>query len=133
MINFSDFERAKTPNTFLIAPQGLCRRATPDETAPEFGAPAAMVRAAFQRVTERSPRVTAGPRDDAALQDQYVQRSALFRFPDTVDVRFIPLNDRRSTLAIYSRSKYGRSDFGVNRKRVRAWLDALAVELGGVP
>jgi len=30
-----------------------------------------------------------------------------------------------SGLIIYSRSRYGRSDFGVNRSRVKAWLAAL--------
>ena len=58
-------------------------------------------------------------------QYDYMQRSWLFRFPDTVTVRFIALGAGRSTLAVYSRSHYGYSDLGVNQARVRAWLSAL--------
>jgi uncharacterized protein (DUF1499 family) len=32
----------------------------------------------------------------------------------------------RSSLAIYSRSRYGRGDFGTNRRRVERWLSQLA-------
>lgn len=131
MIDFAELERPRTPNTFLVAPDGLCRRATVDETAPRFGAPAEAVRAAFRRVAERQMRVDSGERNDALMQDAYVQRSALFRFPDFIEARFIPLPEGGSTLAVYSRSKYGRSDLGVNRKRIRGWLAELAAELGG--
>jgi len=60
------------------------------------------------------------------LRFDLVQRSALFRFPDTVSIEVIPLGDSRSTLAIYSRSTYGYSDLGVNRKRIERWLARLA-------
>jgi hypothetical protein len=51
------------------------------------------------------------------------QRSRLFRFPDFISVRFLPLGDDRSTLIVYSRTKYGRRDFSVNR-RLDFWLAA---------
>ena len=35
---------------------------------------------------------------------------------------FISVSSSQSTLAIYSRSIYGESDFGVNRERIDAWL-----------
>jgi uncharacterized protein (DUF1499 family) len=59
------------------------------------------------------------------MQYDYIQRTELMRYPDSITVRFIPLADGQSTLAIYSRSHYGRSDFGVNQARIRAWLAAL--------
>ncbi len=59
----------------------------------------------------------------------YVQRSARFRFPDIITVRFISVatyhSDSQSTLAIDSRSVYGKGDFGVSRERMEAWLDIL--------
>ncbi len=58
-------------------------------------------------------------------QFDYVQRSARFRFPDIITVRFISVSSSQSTLAIYSRSIYGKSDFGVNRERIDAWLKTL--------
>lgn len=50
----------------------------------------------------------------------YVTRSALWGFPDYTTVR--QAGDR---LEIYARLRFGRSDFGVNRARVEAWLEAL--------
>jgi uncharacterized protein (DUF1499 family) len=34
-----------------------------------------------------------------------------------------------STLIMYSRSVYGRSDLGVNRQRVATWLAALQTKI----
>ena len=59
------------------------------------------------------------------LQYDFLQHSRIMRFHDSITVRFIPLRDTNSTLAIYSRSHYGYSDWNVNRKRVEAWLAAL--------
>jgi len=63
--------------------------------------------------------------DQERYQFEYVQRSARFRFPDIIVVRFISVSPSQSTLAIYSRSVYGKSDFGVNRERIEAWLRIL--------
>jgi Protein of unknown function (DUF1499) len=57
----------------------------------------------------------------------YIQRSPVLRFPDIVTVEFIDLGNDRSTLAIDSRSRYGKSDFGVNRRRVSEWMRLLRV------
>ena len=59
------------------------------------------------------------------LQVHYVVRSALMNFPDLVTVQVNAAGADRSTLVIWSRSVYGRSDFGVNRDRTKAWLAAL--------
>ena len=66
----------------------------------------------------------------ATGQRVYVQRSLVFRFPDTIWIQVLPLDANRSTLAIYSRSAYGRYDFGVNRSRVQAWLAAIVAAAG---
>jgi uncharacterized protein (DUF1499 family) len=76
-------------------------------------------------VIAEQPRVTATRRDGVARQFEYVQRSRVLRFPDVITVQLIPLGPDRSTLAVYSRSRYGRSDFGVNRRRVEDWLTRL--------
>jgi uncharacterized protein (DUF1499 family) len=55
----------------------------------------------------------------------YVQRSRFWGFPDYVSVRAVDLGDGSSALAIFSRSRYGASDLGVNRARVDAWLARL--------
>lgn len=47
----------------------------------------------------------------------YVTRSAVWGFPDYTTVR-----QADGALEINARLRFGRSDFGVNRKRVEAWL-----------
>lgn len=54
----------------------------------------------------------------------YVQRSRLIGYPDYVSVRAIPEGDG-ARLAIWSRSRFGYSDLGVNRARVDRWTAAL--------
>jgi len=51
-----------------------------------------------------------------------VERSRYFAFPDIMTVRFFKRGEDKSTLAIYSRSVYGRYDFGANRERVEKLL-----------
>ncbi len=61
----------------------------------------------------------------AAQRRAYIQRSAMLRFPDIVTVEFVPLGVDRASLAIDSRSRYGKGDMGVNRRRVVEWMDML--------
>jgi len=126
-IDFATLVRPRSPNTFLLAPDGLCKVATVDRVAPVYGLPAARLRQAFLRVALATPRVSHVLSDDAALYDNLVVRSALFRFPDLIAARFVDAESETSSLAIYSRSVYGHSDLGVNRKRVLGWIE----ELGG--
>ena len=81
------------------------------------------LRRRWQDLVAAQPRVEVLAETDRQID--YVQRSARFRFPDVVTVRFIPVSPSQSTLAIFSRSLYGRSDFGVNRARIESWLSAL--------
>jgi uncharacterized protein (DUF1499 family) len=53
----------------------------------------------------------------------------VFNFPDLVTVQVSPAPPDGATLVIWSRSVYGESDLGVNRKRVVAWLSALDAAL----
>lgn len=54
----------------------------------------------------------------------YVQRSALLGFPDYISVRANAV-EGGSRVSIYSRSRFGHSDFGVNEARVERWLERL--------
>ncbi len=60
---------------------------------------------------------------------QWVVRSAVWNFPDIVAVQVLPRGPGSSTLALYSRSLYGHSDLGVNRRRIEAWLAALSASI----
>jgi len=93
--------------------------------SPTFAGPADALQRRWMKMLAAQPRIEHGAADEAALQYDYIQRSGLMNFPDSITVRFIPLTPDSSSLAIYSRSHYGRSDFGVNESRIRAWLGAL--------
>ena len=54
-----------------------------------------------------------------------VQHSAVLGFPDVITVEFVPVGPDRSSVALYSRARYGKLDFGVNRKRVERWISRL--------
>lgn len=84
--------------------------------------------------------VTMQPRTDLvdASPDRhhlvYIQRSAVFRFPDVITVEFMPgPGGDGSTIAIVSTSRYGKTDLGVNRARVTAWIELLKTMLQREP
>jgi len=129
-LDFAVLELTPKPNQYLVCPPGICAKAqTVHREAPVYPATVDKVVEAFMGILAKQPRITAGPVDTALRQYEIVQRSAIFRFPDTVTIRFIPLDGDRTTVAIYSRSHYGYSDMGVNKKRIDTWLDALEREV----
>lgn len=71
-------------------------------------------------------RLLAGSPDEGWMT--YVVTSRIFAFPDYVSVRITP-DDRGARLSIYSRSRFGQSDLGANRKRVERWVAALKAHL----
>lgn len=121
-IDFATLKRPRTPNTFLLAPEGLCREAKIDEKAPVYPVSAAKLRQEFLNVAIAQPRVSHTFGDEAGLYDELVSRSAVFHFPDLVSVKFLDLKGGRSTLALYARAVYGRSDLGINRVRSMRWI-----------
>jgi uncharacterized protein (DUF1499 family) len=92
--------------------------------APFFPETPAHLMERFDRMAMAQPRTTRLAGDPAEGFATYVQRSALWRFPDYVSVRAVP-EEGGSRLNLWSRSRYGYGDLGVNSARVKAWLDAL--------
>ncbi|MAN64994.1 MAG: hypothetical protein CMI60_23920 [Parvibaculum sp.] len=126
-MDFKTFKLTRKPNQFLIAPEAHCQNAKPHATPKIFSVDPQTLEDAFADVALAEPRVTRKPADDG--QREFVQRSALMRFPDTITFEAIDLGDGTSTFAIYSRSKIGHSDLGVNRKRIESWLKKLDAAL----
>ena len=126
-IDFETLKRPRSPNTFLLAPEGLCKNAKVDVLAPVYGVAAAKLRQEFLAIVIAQPRTAHALADEVALYDDFVVRSAFFGFPDLVALKFLDLKGKRSTLALYSRSVYGRSDLGVNRRRSMDWIARLGV------
>ncbi|WP_342635567.1 DUF1499 domain-containing protein [Antarcticimicrobium luteum] len=122
----------------LVVGGMLYIRLAPSDPARWHRAPEASVDKTFQSGVTR--RVAAGPdglaRLDAIIRATprtrmlagtlgagmvtYVTRSRVMGFPDYTTVQQVG-----DALEIYARSRFGRSDLGVNGARVEGWLAAL--------
>lgn len=125
-VDFAAISRSATGNDALFCPPGLCTGSRPDGVSPVFATTVQRLRDAIRVIEVNDPDLFFLARDDSLPQDRYLARTPLLRYPDTINVRFHDLGQGRSSLSIYSRSQIGRSDFGVNRARVGAWLTELA-------
>ncbi len=123
-VDFKTLQLPTSPNYYLVCPADYCA-ARPDEISPVFKKSVAQVEVIWQQMIAKQPQTLLLSSNPAIHQYFYVQRSLIFRFPDYITVQFIPVSDTTSTIAIYSHAKYGYSDFGVNKNRVRNWLNEL--------
>jgi uncharacterized protein (DUF1499 family) len=110
-------ERTGRPNDALAGDSG-------DLSAPILPGTVAEVATRVDAVALAEPRVEriAGTPEEGWMT--YVQRSALMGYPDAVSVRVLPEGDG-ARVVIWSRSRFGQSDMGVNRERIDRWLAAL--------
>lgn len=118
-ITFKSLKRPPKPNTCLVAPENYCLAAEPDFAPPVM---AMSGRGLFSRISE----IVASERrwskievDPDALRIKFVATTGLMRFRDDIDIEVIPVEEGKTTFAIYSRSRVGYSDLGANRKRVK--------------
>ena len=119
------------PNWYRLVPPDadVDRDPKRDGEAPVYTQSSSEVAAAFDEFVraEANVEVLAGSTADGFVT--YVQRSTLFGFPDYMSVKFIDRPDGGSTIAIFSRARYGRSDLDVNEKRVTRWVDGTTAAL----
>lgn len=114
-----------TPNSYRVGPDAST--VPVDAPAPVYDVTPEELSAAFDRLiaAEARTELLADDRGSGGAVT-VVQRSALFGFPDYVSVRFLPVAEGDgSTVAMFSRSRFGQSDLGVNEKRVNRWLEEL--------
>ena len=97
-----------TPNHWLVD--------APLDLAPEAAA------AKLAAVAMSTPRTTllAGQ----GLHTTWITRSTMMGYPDYTSVMITP-TATGSEISIFARSRFGHSDFGVNRARVESWLKQL--------
>jgi uncharacterized protein (DUF1499 family) len=127
LMDVAHIVRPSSPNTSLAAPDGFTP--PPDIATPIYKISADRLFALIQDVAGSQPRTYQAALYPAQFQVHYVARSAVLNFPDQIMLQVRQDGPDGSDLIMYSRSVYGRSDFGVNRKRVEAWLAALQTKL----
>ena len=110
-------ERTGRPNDILVAVDG-------DRPSPVIAAPPAEVAKRLDGIALSDPkteRIAGSPEEGWVT---YVQRSDLMGYPDAISVKVSP-TEGGSRVSIWSRSRFGYRDFGVNRARVDRWLAEL--------
>ncbi|HBK07582.1 MAG TPA: DUF1499 domain-containing protein [Acetobacteraceae bacterium] len=123
LMDVTQIVRPASPNTALAAPAGF--NPSPDLVTPPYALQADRLFALVLDVATNQPRTYPAARYPDQLQAHYVARSAVFNFPDLIMIQVVPTGPGSSSLIVYSRSVYGQSDLGVNRKRLDTWLAAL--------
>ena len=127
LMDVAQIIRPSSPNTALAAPTGFSP--APDIAIPPYPIPADKLFALVQDVAASQPRTFQAAKYPDQFQVHYVARSAVFNFPDQIMVEVRREGADNSDLIVYSRSVYGESDFGVNHKRIEAWLTELRTKL----
>lgn len=128
-LDFSSLKRAPSPNSWLVAPAGFMDDEIVDDEAPVF--PHSRMET-FDRIVKmllNHEEWYLDVADEKTLQIKFVAVTRILRFKDDIDLVVLPVEGQAdaSTIAIYSRSRIGWSDLGVNRKRVTSFLAALAM------
>ena len=130
MLDFKSLEKASSPNRWLIAPSFYLEASQPDAEAPTFNQDRQTAFAAVEAAINDEPRVSERLIDRERFQLRYTATVPLFRFKDDVDIAVLPGADpNTSTIAIYSRSRVGHSDLGVNKHRAESILRTIKSKL----
>ncbi|MEM8750778.1 MAG: DUF1499 domain-containing protein [Pseudomonadota bacterium] len=124
-VQFSTLTKTPKPNQALVCPEGYCVERHVDMTAPTYALSVEELRAAFLTSIEGEERLERVDDNNEPNRLRFVQRTKLMRFPDTINIEFLPQADGRSSLAVFSQSQIGTSDFGVNLARLERWLERL--------
>ena len=112
------------PHSFRIAPPALTEEIV-DVPSPVYSANPTLMAKAFDDFVLRQTKTSriAGSPEEGWMT--YVQLSPSLNLPDYISVKFIDLNGGKSTIAIYSRSRFGYDDMGVNETRLLTWVGTL--------
>lgn len=107
--------------------QNMAVLAPPD--APVYDVTPERLFALLEGVVIDTPRVEKVAEGPDPLHASYISRTPLMGYPDYVSLRVISVEGGAS-FAIWSRSRFGRSDFGLNAARIERWREELENALG---
>ena len=109
-------------NAFACPPQTCATKA--DIDSPVFNLSTSELVDIVRQVVLGQERTELVSVDANLNQFVFVQRSALFGFPDTIRIQTVDLTPQ-SSIIIFSQSNYGYWDMGVNKRRVENWLAVI--------
>ena len=112
--------KSPRPNQYLL---GLSTDA--DGPPVHFDLPVQALAEALHKVATSEGGVSLIAEDSERGLATYVQRTPKMGYPDYVTVKVAEAPDGGSHLCIYSRSRFGYRDMGVNKARVKRWLGKL--------
>jgi Protein of unknown function (DUF1499) len=124
VIDFAARNATGRANVFAMCPAGFCNPPG-DLASPVFRIGWERLHDYWRELIAAQRRVEQVGWNEKRRRATYIQRSAMLHFPDIVTVEFVSLGPDRASLAIDSRSRYGKGDMGVNRRRVTEWMDVL--------
>jgi uncharacterized protein (DUF1499 family) len=130
-LDFARFKKIARPNQFLALPAGFTSAQKPDATVGTFSASVDLVRDAWLEIVRGAARVSGVRQLEGQIEA--VQRTPLVGFPDWITAQPVDLGNGQASICVFSRSKFGYRDFGVNEKRVLEWLALLANKLPAKP
>jgi hypothetical protein len=122
-VNIRELRDPIPGNAFLACPPDYCRATA--APSPVFALPVERLSRLWDATIAEQPHLAIVADEPAEHRLVVIQHTLLLRFPDIVTVEFVALDADRSSIAIYSRARYGSGDFGTNRRRVLAWLGHL--------
>ncbi len=114
--------KGQKPNNYLVAPAG-------DQPPLRRDKEAGLVAQKVLDLALSEPRTVLLAGSAGELWFTVVQRSAIIGFPDVISLRVRADDTGASSVVLYSRSRFGYSDLGVNKARATRWLRALDTEL----
>ena len=121
VVSIADSHSPLARPSFVACPPDYCAAA--DMESPIFPMPWDQLREYWKEIAEIAGITVVSEFEHRRAV--YIQHSPIFRFPDIVTVEFVALGPERSSVAVYSRSRYGGYDFAANRKRVNRCLFQL--------
>lgn len=125
-VDFAHLDLPSRDNAYLVCPADpLICNVKADEASPTFAVSPLLLRDRWLEMASAEPRVRLVGAGKDRLHLVFIQHSFLFRFPDVINVEFLPTSKGGSTIVLLSRARYGESDFGVNAHRVGAWIAKL--------
>lgn len=112
-------KKPNRPNAFILHPDHE------KYPSPRFDMDAAALAARINDLilSAGNAKVLAGSAESGFVT--YVIRTKIMGYPDYASIKFIDLPQGGATLVVFSRSRFGYSDRGVNRQRVLGWLKSL--------